>query len=104
MDTTNIWRQLFAAWPDALPQRGVIVTSFNEQVNFVKFLLSEHFLMVERMAPDTVGGRRLLIPYGKIEAVKITDPVTEEVFLKAGYLPGGRALGGKPTPQAERGT
>lgn len=98
MDHATLWRQLLATWPDDLPQRGVLVTNFGEQVNFVKFLLAEHVLMVERLAPDSVGGRRLLIPYDSIQAIKITDPVKDDIFLSSGYLPGGRSAGAKKKP------
>lgn len=90
MDHATLWRQFFATWPDGLPQKGVVVTNFNEQVNFVKFLMSEHLVMLERLAPDSLGGRRLLIPYANILAVKVTEPTNDEVYLRAGFLPGGK--------------
>ena len=88
--SATIWRQFFATWPAGIPQKGVAVTSFGEQVNFVSFLMSEHLLMLERLAPDTVGGRRLMIPYGEIKSVKITEPVKDDLFLAAGYLTAGK--------------
>jgi hypothetical protein len=99
MDAATIWRQFFATWPDGVPQKGVAVTTFGEQIMFVKYLMSEQVLMLERLAPDSVGGRRVIIPYDQIQSVKITDPVNDDVFLKAGYLPGGKrtAATGKTT-------
>lgn len=98
MDFASLWRQFFASWPESIPQRGVLVTSYGEQIAFAKFLLSEHFLMIERVAPDTVGARRLLVPYAKIETVKLTDPIRDEAFLAAGYLPGGNPAAKRKTP------
>jgi hypothetical protein len=90
VDQSALWRQFFATWPDGLPQKGIVVTNYDEQVVFVKFLMSEHFIMLERLAPDSLGGRRLVIPYGNIQAVKLTEPTSEDVLTKAGYLPGGK--------------
>jgi hypothetical protein len=85
MDNASLWRKFFVEWPSGIPQQGVVVTSFGEQVSFVGFLLSEHLVMFERRAPDSVGGRRLLLPYGKIDGIKIVDPVKNEVFSQAGF-------------------
>ena len=89
-DTANIWRELFQTWPAEIPQRGVLITNFNEQVQFVGFLFTDQMLMLERGAPDANGGRRLLIPFAHILAVKVTDPVKNEIFTQAGFLPGGQ--------------
>ena len=82
----SIWRQFFASWPAGLNQTGVIVASNAEQVPFVSFLMAEHIVMLERPAPDTVGARKVVMPYSKIDAIKITDPVGNEVFAKAGFI------------------
>lgn len=95
-DTTSIWRDFFQSWPTEMPQRGVLVTNYQEQVQFVGFLMTEQMLMLERMAPDANGGRRLLIPFGNILGVKITDPVKNEVFTQAGYVAGGQRPAAKP--------
>lgn len=94
-NTPQVWRDFFCNWPADLPQRGVVVTSFNEQVPFVSFLMNEHMLMLERMAPDATGGRRMLLPFDFVVGVKITDPVKNEAFTQAGFLPGGQKAAAK---------
>lgn len=94
----NVWKNFFATWPSDLPQRGVVVAAFDEQIVFVSFLISDHVVMLERQAPDSVGGRKVLMPFQNIQAVKITDPVGNDVFTQAGFVAGGRQ---KPDPATE---
>ena len=82
----TIWRNFLASWPAGLKQTGVMVTSTSEQVPFISFLMAEHVVMLERPAPDTVGARKVLMPYSKIDAIKITDPVGNDVFVNAGFI------------------
>ena len=82
----TIWRNFFASWPDGLRQSGVIVASNADQVPFVSFLMAEHVVMLERPAPDTVGARKVVMPYNQIQAIKITDPVGNDVFADAGFI------------------
>jgi hypothetical protein len=85
VEISQFWRKFFQNWPKGLPQRGVLVTSFGEQIVFVSFLVSDEVLLIERQAPDTVGGRKVILPYTKIDALKITDPVKTDVFTSAGF-------------------
>ena len=85
MDTGNIWRSFLAAWPQGATQTGVIVTNTGEQIQFCSFLMSENVVLLERPTPDTVGARKIIIPYSKIEAVKITEPLENDVFVAAGF-------------------
>lgn len=71
-------------WPACLTQQGVVITDF-EQLPFVAFLMKEHFVLLERRTPDTVGGRRVLVPYGQIRAVKFVDPVKTEELVQGGF-------------------
>ena len=86
----QVWRDFFSNWPAEVPQRGVVVTNFDEQVPFASFLINEHMIMLERMAPDANGGRRLLLPFDCILGVKITDPVKNEIFAGIGFVAGGQ--------------
>ena len=85
METPEVWRNFFVNWPKGMPRQGVVVTNFAEQVPFESFLLSEHTILLTRRAPDSVGGRRMILPYANIDAVKIVDPVKDEVFESAGF-------------------
>jgi hypothetical protein len=87
MDTAQIWRAFFAEWPAGLPPRGVLVTSFDDQIPFSSYWTADSLLILERRTPDAMGGRQVIIPYGKIEAVKVTDPVNTQIFTAAGFRP-----------------
>jgi hypothetical protein len=85
-DVAEIWRQCFAHWPAELARRGVLVTSFGEQVAFESFAASNDLLLIERRTPDTVGARTVLIAYQNIQALKITDVVKTKAFASLGFV------------------
>jgi len=85
MTTHSDWKSIFLAWPQEVPRRGVLVTSFNEQIAFAGFLTGESFLLAERQTPDTMGGRTLIIPYENVAAVKLTEVVKEKALLAFGF-------------------
>jgi len=85
MDASAKWKSFFLHWPPDLPRRGVVVTSYNEQVPFESFLTSESMLLVERRAPDAVGARKVVLLYESVQAVKVVDPVDAAVFNVAGF-------------------
>ncbi len=74
-------------WPTGMKRQGVVITSFGEQVNFVEFLMGEHAILLERLAPDSVGGRKLVLPYANIQGVKITEPVNNDAMIPFGFRP-----------------
>ncbi len=82
-----VWRKFFASWPPGLAHTGVIVGLNGDQTPFVSFLLSENVLLLERPAPDSVGGRKVLIPYSRIDSVKVVEPVSNDVFVHSGFIP-----------------
>jgi hypothetical protein len=84
MDEALVWRKFLVEWPKDVARVGVVVTAI-EQIPFVDFMLSESIGLFERRAPDTVGGRRVLVPYTKIAAIKIVEPTTNEMYLAWGF-------------------
>jgi hypothetical protein len=84
MDEPNIWRRFFSNWPADLPRKGVLVTSF-DQIPFQEFFTSDHFLLVQRRAPDTVGARDVIVPYSQIQALKITEVIKPKLYRQAGF-------------------
>jgi hypothetical protein len=44
-----------------------------------------NLLLIERQTPDTVGTRTLMIPYGQILALKLTDVIKASVLAGAGF-------------------
>jgi hypothetical protein len=84
-DLSSTWQDCFRRWPTDLERRGVVVTSFDEQIPFDNFAVSDRMLLVERKIPDTLGARKILIPFGQILAVKITDVVKMKAFQTLGF-------------------
>ena len=79
------WKNLFLHWPPKLSRSGAIVTSFGEQIVFREFMTTDAMLLIERRTPDQIGTKHVILPYGNIDALKITDPVSNEVFSSAGF-------------------
>ncbi len=85
LSDSEIWAQIFKKWPATLPQRGVVVTAFNDQIPFCGFLRTEDALLLERQTPDAVGARKVILAYSQIVGLKITDPIGADVFREAGF-------------------
>ncbi len=81
------WRACFHAWPGNIPQRGVLVTTFDEQIPFASFMVADDLLFIERKNPDTLGTRSLIVPFNAISAVKIVDPIEPRQFRSFGFQP-----------------
>jgi hypothetical protein len=79
------WSEFFQHWPVDLPRRGVLVTTFGEQIDFDGFLTSEGFVLVERRTPDTIGARKVMVPYACIAGLKFTDVLKSKPFTAAGF-------------------
>lgn len=86
-DAAETWRNCFDKWPPEMARRGVLVTSFGEQIVFDSFATSPDLLLIERRTPDTVGARTVLIAYQNIAAVKIVDVVKIKTFGPMGFIP-----------------
>jgi hypothetical protein len=90
-DAADAWRDYFQNWPHDVERRGVLLTSFGEQIPFEEFALSDDLLLVERRSPDTLGARMVLVAFPHIQGVKIVDVVKLRAFQTAGFkLPPGR--------------
>ena len=85
MDNAQIWRTFFEEWPPDLPPRGVLVTSFGDQIPFVGYYTTDSLVILERRTPDSMGGRQVILVYGAIDAIKVIDPIRSEVFTDAGF-------------------
>ncbi|MCA8991248.1 MAG: hypothetical protein KDA69_07520 [Planctomycetaceae bacterium] len=85
MDTTQAWRSFFENWPSELPQNGIIITTFQESIPFVRFLIGEGTIAIERDRPDTIGARKVIIGFNAISAVKMTDTDDFSRFLQMGF-------------------
>lgn len=85
MDPQATWQKYFSAWPEDLPRRGVLVTSFAEQIPFQGFLTSDAMVLLERSAPDALGARFVMIPYHGIQALKIVDVAKPKALAALGF-------------------
>ena len=81
------WRACFQAWPAGIPQRGVLVTTFDEQIPFGSFMVADDLLFIERRNPDTLGTRSVIVPFTSIAALKIVDPIEPRHFRDFGFQP-----------------
>ena len=84
-DAAEIWRNCFRKWPADLERRGVLVTSFGEQIPFDGFATTEELLLIERRAPDTVGARTVIVAFQSIQALKIVDVAKAKAFQSMGF-------------------
>ena len=69
------WKELFQAWPAEMPRRGVVITSWSEQIPFDGFLVNPAFLLISRQTPDSLGARFVIVPFENLTALKLTDVV-----------------------------
>ena len=81
----SVWRQLFQQWPPSVPYKGVVVTNYAEQIPFEGFQCTDDLVLLDRPTPDTVGARRIILPYNHITAVKITAVTQEKAFEPLGF-------------------
>ncbi len=82
------WIRLFGEWPGEMPRRGILVTTFGEQVPFSGFLTGESFICLERQNPDSLGARTLIVPYDNVAAVKLVDVVKPAILRRLGFSGG----------------
>ncbi len=85
MDTARAWQGFFENWPADLPQQGIIVTTGQEVIPFIRFLIAEGVIAVERDRPDTIGARKVVISYDSISAIKMTDTGDFGRFEQMGF-------------------
>lgn len=79
------WRALFDQWPSSLPRQAILVTSFQETITFTDFRISAGLLLIERDRPDSYGGRKVILSFETIAAVKLADPGDLSRFQSLGF-------------------
>lgn len=87
MDPNESWRSLFENWPESIPREGLVVTSFQETIPFINFLVSGNAVLLERDRPDGIGARKVILAYQAIQAVKLTSPLELARFQVMGFQP-----------------
>jgi len=84
-DTSNIWKDLLTRWPKEMPQKGAVMSVLNESVIFIGFALDDHFVVFQRLTPDAIGARQVILPYASICYIKITSVVPPKMFTEFGF-------------------
>lgn len=85
MENAEYWQSFFKGWPAGVDRRGVLVVSYGEQIPFDSFMPGADLLLVDRSVPDTIGARKIVIPYRNIAAVKLIDVVRNKLFIPLGF-------------------
>ena len=85
MSSETSWKGLFENWPGTIERKGLLTTTFDEQIPFVDFMISGDILLLERDKPDSYGARKVMLVYGAIAAVKIVAPIELARFQVMGF-------------------
>jgi len=85
MDSAFSWQQLFENWPADAPKVGIVTTTFQESVGFTNFMIAEGLLALERDRPDSVGARKIVLPFSAITSLKMTDTKDFTEIAKLGF-------------------
>lgn len=83
--TDNHWQDFFENWPNSLARGGVLVTSFGEQIPFCSFSTKDGLLLLQRMTPDSLGARHVILSFNQIFCYKVTAVISDDVFTEAGF-------------------
>ncbi len=89
MESAIHWETLLRRWPEEVPRRGILVTSYQESIPFVDFRLSTGIVLLERDKPDTAGARKVMLSFEWIAAIKFTDTVELDEYAILGFQPPG---------------
>lgn len=85
MDNARAWQDLFESWPETMPRQGILITTFQESIPFVGFLVSPGLLALQRDRPDSIGARKVLLSFESISAVKMTDTDSFDTVRTLGF-------------------
>jgi hypothetical protein len=81
------WRSLFENWPNSLPRKGMLVTTFDTGIPFAGYMIAGGLLLVDRDKPDAAGARKVIVPWEQILGMKITDVIDLARFQALGFQP-----------------
>ena len=85
MTASQTWDTFFSNWPKALPRKGVLQTVLNEAMPFKDFWLKDGMVLIERVTPDAMGARFVLLSFEVINLVKFIEPLTAGIIADAGF-------------------
>jgi len=87
MQSAEGWRSILENWPDVIPKKGIVVTTYQESIPFQNFLLSSGIVLLERDKPDSLGARKVMLSYEAICAIKLTDTTELASYQVMGFQP-----------------
>jgi hypothetical protein len=87
MDSSECWQVLFENWPPSFPPKGIVVTSYQETIPFVNFMIRDGMVVLERDKPDSHDARKVVLLFGSIAALKITATFDLDRFKELGFKP-----------------
>ncbi len=85
MQSAEYWQSLFEGWPASFTTQGIIITTQNESIPFVNFMISEGMVVLERDRPDSSNARKVILGYESIAALKITETFDLVRFQELGF-------------------
>ncbi|MGI9430182.1 MAG: hypothetical protein ACR2NM_16090 [Bythopirellula sp.] len=85
MAASQQWESFFSDWPASLPRSGILVTNLNETMPFKNFWLKDSMLLVERVTPDAMGARFVMLSFEGLNSVKFTNPLSAAEISEAGF-------------------
>lgn len=82
----HTWAKFFRNWPKNIPTRGVVNNRLNDTTVFKSFMLQGELILLERISPDSVGARFVVLPFEEIASVKYTDQLRQDALESAGFV------------------
>jgi hypothetical protein len=86
MDTNTAWKEMLKNWPPDVARRGVLVTSYEDQIPFDGFIVNDNLLLLERKTPDTSGARKVIMSFDSVVAIKLIDVVRSKSLPGLGFV------------------
>jgi len=85
MQSADYWQMLFEGWPESFPTHGIIVTTYQESIPFINFMINDGLIVLERDKPDSSDARKVILPFGSIAGLKSTATFDLDRFQELGF-------------------
>ena len=92
--SSNKWDSFFNNWPKSLARQGVLQSVLDEAMPFKNYWIKDGMLLIERVTPDAMGVRFVLLSFEAINLVKFTAPLSADDISEAGFQ--AKAVSGQP--------
>ena len=85
MQASQRWDAFFNNWPASLARKGILQTILNEVMPFKNYWIKDGLLLIERVTPDAMGARFVLVSFEVVSLVKFIDPLSATDIAAAGF-------------------